>query len=98
MKARTALFGYCLLAVLALIVWMVMLTGQIKSVQSDTASAQDQLDVSSMAVTLGEQRLKELSKEQRESRLEATAEDAIQLSADIQQLQESLDQARNARA
>src|SRR5690242_3873755 len=102
MKARkgkfttTAFFVYCLLAIVALLVWMVVLSGQVKAARKEAASAASQREVAKMAADLGEERIKELMTQQRSSRLEASPQDAIQISADIQKLQKSQDEARSA--
>jgi hypothetical protein len=96
MRVRALLFAYCLLALVGLTVWMLLLAGQIQVAQASAREALEQHAVAQGAYNRGSEYLKALTMKQRESRLEATAQDAIELSATIQQLQQSIDEARSA--
>lgn len=98
MKARVLLFAYCLLALAGLVIWLFALTGQVKTANHSMQEAQAQLNVADDALTKGSDYLKTLTREQRESRLESTPQEAIELSATIQKIQQSVEEARTAAA
>lgn len=95
MTTRRILFGYCVLALAGLLVWIVLLSRQISVVSAAAHNAQGRADVTALAVKLGEQQVDDLLAQQRAGRLESSAEDAIKLSARIQQLQKSTQDARD---